>query len=381
MNGVTFRTGPGSDFEVEKAENTTTMATSLAAWEEGVDAHEGASVPPGFVFQLAHHLAPSYVAYRFRQVWVLDHVLHLQALCADHLVFVDQARGELVQEVGTAVRDTGVDACDSRSGFLPVPGAFLFSAEIALGAGQTLLVLFEISRVAYFLPVAEDGGVRQAQIDADHVGCDRLMLDVLLDAEGNEIPADSVLRNGDGGRRSCKVTRPPDAEISGHLSKLQAFSIPREGGSSILDRLAAVLLLELGVARTLLEEVDEGPVQMAERLLKRYARHLSQPQFIRLTLDTSEGRRKGAVAQRLLAFPIRLRACRQRPVVDVPDAPKRFGQDNLLFVRGVESIFVGSLNHRLNILNIRAGVNLKRQNVLGRKRSAFPTPKSDSSHA
>ena len=83
---------------------------SLAAWEEGVDTYEGASIPSGFVFQLAHHLAPSCVADRPGKVVIPDHVLHLQALGADHLVFVDQARGELVQEVGTGIGDTGVDA-------------------------------------------------------------------------------------------------------------------------------------------------------------------------------------------------------------------------------------------------------------------------------
>lgn len=82
------------------------MSTGKATFRRGiplVNLHQVPPVPLRFVFQLGHKLTPPHVTDRFTQLVVLDHVLHLQALHTDRLVFTDQACRELMQEVTAAI--------------------------------------------------------------------------------------------------------------------------------------------------------------------------------------------------------------------------------------------------------------------------------------
>ena len=99
------------------------MFTDRARFRGGVplvDFHQRAPVPSGFVVQLAHELTPADVADGFGKVRVLDHILHRQTLRAYDLVFVNDARREVVLEVLPAISNTGVNAGDLGPRFAPV---------------------------------------------------------------------------------------------------------------------------------------------------------------------------------------------------------------------------------------------------------------------
>src|SRR6266566_339267 len=105
-----------------------------------IDFHQRAPVPTGFVVQLAHELPPADVADGFGKVRVLDHVLHRQTLHAYDLVFVNDARREVVLVVPPAISDTGVNAGDLGPRFAPVLRAFFLPGEPPLRSRQSLLV-------------------------------------------------------------------------------------------------------------------------------------------------------------------------------------------------------------------------------------------------
>ena len=87
------------------------MTTVKAAFGRGiplVDLDQIPAIPRCLIFELGHKLAPTHIAYRFCKAMIFDHVLDVQTLNADRLVFTDQPRRELVQEITAAINDTGM---------------------------------------------------------------------------------------------------------------------------------------------------------------------------------------------------------------------------------------------------------------------------------
>jgi hypothetical protein len=130
---------------------------------EPVDLDQCSPVPGGFVLQLAHELAPSHVADTLGETVVLEHVLDRKALDAHHLVFVDDARRELVLVIAPPVSDTGVypGHLEPRPG--TVTTAFSLLGEPPLRLCQLLLVFGEIPGIADGLSRREDDHRGQAR--------------------------------------------------------------------------------------------------------------------------------------------------------------------------------------------------------------------------
>ena len=108
-------------------------ATGLRRRIEPLNLDQGASVPLGFVFQLADKLPPADITDGFRQRVVFHHILDGQALNAHHLVFVDDACTELVLVVPPPVSDTNMDASHFETGFGSVLAALLFLSQLRAG--------------------------------------------------------------------------------------------------------------------------------------------------------------------------------------------------------------------------------------------------------
>src|SRR2546429_9373929 len=105
------------------------MSTVKAAFGRGiplVNLDQVAAIPCCLVFEVGHKLTPTHITDSFCQTVVLDHVLHLQALDADRLVFTDQAGRELVQEVAASISDTGMEVRTDSPGFCSTVTLFLF---------------------------------------------------------------------------------------------------------------------------------------------------------------------------------------------------------------------------------------------------------------
>src|SRR5690348_13187833 len=109
-----------------------TGTTRLTRRVPAINLNESAPVPTGLVLQLAHKLAPSHVVDGFSERMVLDHILDCQTLDTDHLVFVNNATGELVLVIPPSVSDTRVDASNFEASFCPVLAALLLLGQSSL---------------------------------------------------------------------------------------------------------------------------------------------------------------------------------------------------------------------------------------------------------
>jgi hypothetical protein len=106
-------------------------ATGLRRGIPLVNLDQGSSVPPGFIFELTDELPPSDITDRFGKLGILDHVLNCQTLYAYHLVFVDDAGGEVVLVVSSAVGDTSMDFGNFQTSFVSVLGAFFLLSMLS----------------------------------------------------------------------------------------------------------------------------------------------------------------------------------------------------------------------------------------------------------
>ena len=149
------------------------MLACMAGFRRGIEAvnlDQHSSVPLGFVFELSSQLTPSHITDRFCKAVVLDHVLDCQTLHADHLVFVNDAGGELVLIVTSTIVDTGMHTGDFEACFLPVLRSFLRACMPSLSFCQPLLILCKEGGIANPLASGEDDHRLESQIQTDHVG-------------------------------------------------------------------------------------------------------------------------------------------------------------------------------------------------------------------
>ena len=119
------------------------MSAVKAAFRRGiplVDLDKIPAIPCCLIFQLGHELRPTHVTDSFCQTVVLDHVLDVQALNADRLVFTNQPCRELVQEVTASISDTSMDTSNLLTGFGSILATLLLPGMSSLGFGQFLLV-------------------------------------------------------------------------------------------------------------------------------------------------------------------------------------------------------------------------------------------------
>lgn len=138
----------------------------------------------------------------------------------------------------------------------------------------------------------------------------------------------------------------------GHLGKGELPVLPLESVGRIGGRLGVLLFLEGGVLGSSFKEVDEGSLQVPERLLERHTGDLFQPGERFLEIRQQSG--KLIIVELLTTFFVGGRAGMQSPVVDEANTTERLCKNTLLFVCRGEPILVGSLRlpHALLALSL-----------------------------
>ena len=160
-------------------------ATGLRRWVPLVNLDQGASVPLGFVFQLANELTPTHVTDGFCQAVVFEHILDGQTLHADDLVFAHHACTELVLVVSSAVIDLSVNASGFETGFVPVLRSLLFLSMSTLGFCQALLILGKVAGITDALSSGESHHRFDTQIKPDHLWRHGKRLDIFFNQDRN----------------------------------------------------------------------------------------------------------------------------------------------------------------------------------------------------
>lgn len=312
---------------------------------EAVHLDQRSPVPRGLVGQLADQFSPSGVGDELAVPLGFQHPSHRQGLAAHRLVLTDQSSAQLVQEVLPRTAHGGMGTGHLEACLRPISGTLLFARQPTLLAGKPLPTFGEVARVGDLLARGQDGQVLQSKVDANLAAAFQR-----LSPGGNvarHVPAPVRLaRYRDGGRFRRKLAGPHHVQRLGHLRQLQRTVAIVKAGLGELGGLRPILAAELRIARRPAEEVSVRRVEMAQRLLKRDAGHLVQPDELRLLLQ----RRQHGVGLLKAASLLALRPCRfpQRAsaVVDHAHAPERPVQQIGLLRCRVEAKPIGGFDGR-----------------------------------
>ena len=310
--------------------------------EEAVYLDQSASIPLGFVFQLADKLSPSDIADGFGKRVVLDHVLDGQTLDADHLVFANDACGEVVLVVPTLVSDTGMHAGDFETSFRSVFRSLLLPGMPSLSLSQGFLA-FRIE------PGVLDQRTRRechqggnAKVKTDHGGEHWQRFNRVLDQQGHEIAVGAILSDRDRTRFRIfgKLPVPVDIQRSRHFCQGELLGVPFECVGCIGSRLAVLFLFEGGIPGAALKEILECRVQMSQGLLNRHTGDIRKPGI--LFLESRKHGRKIVVGELHATF-VSSRAGIQPPIVHETDTSERLSKDDPLLIGWIEPEFVRPL--------------------------------------
>jgi hypothetical protein len=299
---------------------------------------------------------PPHVVNRLGQAVVPDHVLDRQTLDANRLVLANNAGGELLLVVATAIGNPSVNACDFAPSLLTIARAFFLLGKATLCAGQLLLVACKELGIADGFTIGGDDHRLEAQVQPNALVDDRLGGDVFFHANGDEVAAGRIFgdSNGRGGDSFWQRARPPDVEWVLHLGQAQDLSLPGEGRAGILGGLLVMACLKFGIGSTPLKEVGESLIEMAQGLLGWHTGHFIEKGGFRLLFEHGQASRQLSGSQAPLLRFVGLDAQAQRPIVNVAHTAERTGQNLLLFCCRVKPILVGPLvlAHRLLALSL-----------------------------
>jgi hypothetical protein len=343
--GATCGAHPFTDSKRKGVED---MSTGKATFRRGiplVNLHQVPPVPLRFVGQKGHKLIPPHVTDRFTQLVVLEHVLHLQALHTDRLVFTDQACRELMQEVTAAISDASVHTGDFLTSLRTILGALLLPGVSPLRLCQFLLICAEEGGVPNSFASREDHERLQAQVSTDRASGRWQVGNVLFNQDRDEVALCTVLGDGDTAWlcSSGQGARPHDRQRFIHLGKRERVFNPLEGIAGIGSRLLMALLLERGVRSSPFKEVQKRFVEMPQGLLQGNRRNLIEPGIVRLLLEVCQGFTQVLVIQALLLSIEGVRLLTQGPVIDEAATAEGAGKHALLLSSGVDTVLKCSL--------------------------------------
>src|SRR5260370_15469721 len=161
---------------------------AFRGWVAPVNFGKSTPVPRSFVLQLPDELTPAYIADRFCQGVVLDHVLDGQTLDTYDLVLAYDVDREFVLIVSSSISNPSMDTSNLATGFLTVLRPFLLLGLTALCPCQLLFIFGKECGIAMGLSIRGDDHRLETQVKPDHLGGDFQRLDGFFYQHGDEIP-------------------------------------------------------------------------------------------------------------------------------------------------------------------------------------------------
>ena len=323
------------------------MSAVKAAFRRGiplVDLDKIPAIPCCLIFQLGHELRPTHVTDSFCQTVVLDHVLDVQALNADRLVFTNQPCRELVQEVTASISDTSMDTSNLLTGFGSILATLLLPGMSSLGFGQFLLVFVEEFGVPYRLTCREDDELFQAQVSPNGLFNRLKLCDIFFYQERHKVAVSTVFGDSDTAWY-CTIgqrTAPTNVQRFGHLCQGELGAIPLERIRCVGSRLPTTLLLEGGILGTSLKEIEKRLVQVTQGLLQGNRRDLRKPGACIGTLEIRQGLREVFIRQALVLLVEGICLLAQSPIVHETSTAKGASKNLFLLICWVTSVLVCS---------------------------------------
>ncbi|HZF39569.1 MAG TPA: hypothetical protein VE715_12145, partial [Blastocatellia bacterium] len=310
------------------------------------------------IFQLAKYFAERRINNMLSKIVVLNHPGHVQSFDKDRLVLADDLRGEFLKRVPAGVTDFGVQFSYFKSGLLPIVAVLDLARQTALKSLQSLFAPEQWARIFEFIAVAGRGQRLDAYIYADF-GFDLLeQLDSGFNEDADKIASARIPADRQA-QQLCifgKRAAPSDIQRLGLLGESD-LAVPKcEGIGGVASRLARSSRFEGWILRPFLEEIREGCIEIAQRLLKDNRTDLGKKDFLRRLLPFSEFGCGVVIANGFLLLLPGGSTIFQSLIVNIASAAEGPGKLRCLLISGEESVFEGLLHYHGDILHYISGL-------------------------
>jgi len=287
---------------------------------------------------------------------IFQHPDYVQSFDKDRLVLADDLCGEFLKRVSPGVADFGVESGYFQSGLLAIVTALDLARQAALKPLQSLFSPDERARIFELFALAGRGQRLNANVYA-YFGFGLLKwLDVGFDQNADKMASSCVSADGKA-KDFCilrQQTTPRNIERRGVLGQRDLSISKAKSIGGIARRLAVASGFEFGILRSLLEEIREGGIEIAERLLKNNRTDLRKKGPVRLLFPLGKFRCGFVIANGFLLLPPGRGAQLQCLIVNIPGATEGSGQLLGLFISGEESVFESLFNYHAYIFYIRS---------------------------
>ena len=328
-------------------------AAHLAAREPAVDLDHGLSVHRRFYFHGPDRLSDTGVAQAAGKAVVLDHAAQVEVFDADRVVSGNETPSQFLCHIASRVGNLFMHSRHALLLPLVAIRAFRFMRQDLLLAFQVPLVAVRVLRVRHPLTGGQRGKAVDSEVDTDRLAGFWQRRGRDIDNKRNEVASARLANHGYGRRVNGNMPGPPHFERP-NLRQNQSLvaDFEPEGGTGVFGGLLVILSLKRRVAGALVEEILECCLQVAQRLLRRHARHFVEPRKFRITFEHGQRSTGLVVVHALTALECRS-ALGEEPVVDKPHAAKRPGKMLFLLWRWVASECPSLLHaHKYNTLPV-----------------------------
>src|SRR5437588_1912111 len=145
----------------------TTIETALRGGIPLINLDKDTSIPLSFVFELPYKLTPSHITNGFREGVILDHILDVQTLDADDLVFAYELSRELVLIITPSIGYPGVDTSSFELSLATVLPAVLLLSMSPLRLSKLLLIRCRELEIAIGMTITADHHTHESQVKPD----------------------------------------------------------------------------------------------------------------------------------------------------------------------------------------------------------------------
>ena len=247
-------------------------------------------MPFCLVFQFAEYFAERRINDVLSKIVVLYHPGYVQSFNKDRLVLANDLRREFLKRVSSGIADFGVESGDFQSGLLAIVTAPGLARQAALKPLQSLFALNQWARIFELFAIAGCGQGLNADIYTDFGFGSPSRLNIGFSEDAHKIALARISAD-------CQIedfgvigkwTAPYNVQRRGLLGQCDLAVSKGEGIGSIARRLAVASGFEFGILRSLLEEIREGGIEIAERLLQYHRTDFGKKGFLRLLFPLGE---------------------------------------------------------------------------------------------
>lgn len=366
MDTPAFRASPLSDGKRQRFNNMSAIAAKLTGRKPAVHLDQLFAIPFALIVKHPGNRPQGRIRQTAGQRMVTNHTANVKVLNANYVKSPDKIGCELVQIISACIYYLAMQAGNSQPLALSALTPWPLSRQRTLSLCQFTLRFHQPARVGNALSIRKSAQPIDTQVNANTLARFWQGFNAFVQNQCHKVPSIRRLGYRHGGWLAGESSGPANIQPPQLCHyQIAILGIPLERTLGVFSRLFTSLLLERGVARSLIKEIAIGYLKVSKGLLSRDAGNFIQPLVTGPPFQRSQGSRRRIVVN---SIPVTISISTQpkRPIIDESARAKDPGKCLLLVRRRIKAELITKFHKIYYILVSAFGQ--------GNSLVAFPLP-------